>query len=219
MNSQITTVVNIYRDPYDVYIGRAGKGQDGYFGNYAPAGTRDFQIAWFEKHFEKRIRTDPEYRSKILKLRGKRLGCFCSPKSCHGDVIANYLNNLSEDKPIRLAVVCSRDFNDYDFMKEILGWYTIRQILSTESTLLVRRLVGERNIPLKEFAADWSKYGKSAGYKRDELIADACDEMVAFMDKNHPTPDISHSIELVETKGKPVFIYWPENADPLLQWV
>lgn len=25
-----TTVVNLYKHPYDVYIGRAGKGQDGY---------------------------------------------------------------------------------------------------------------------------------------------------------------------------------------------
>ena len=28
-----TVVVNIYKEQFDVYIGRAGRGQDGYFGN------------------------------------------------------------------------------------------------------------------------------------------------------------------------------------------
>ena len=28
-----TVVVNIKKEPFDVYIGRAGRGQDGYFGN------------------------------------------------------------------------------------------------------------------------------------------------------------------------------------------
>ena len=31
-----TTVVNLFKNKYDVYIGRAGKGQDGYFGNPFP---------------------------------------------------------------------------------------------------------------------------------------------------------------------------------------
>jgi hypothetical protein len=28
-----TVVVNLNKEPFDVYIGRAGRGQDGYFGN------------------------------------------------------------------------------------------------------------------------------------------------------------------------------------------
>ncbi len=32
-NRKHTRVVNIRKKAYDVYIGRAGKGQDGYFGN------------------------------------------------------------------------------------------------------------------------------------------------------------------------------------------
>lgn len=32
-NRKHTRVVNIRKEAYDVYIGRAGKGQDGYFGN------------------------------------------------------------------------------------------------------------------------------------------------------------------------------------------
>ena len=29
----MTKVVNLYKEPYEVYIGRSGKGKDGYFGN------------------------------------------------------------------------------------------------------------------------------------------------------------------------------------------
>jgi len=28
-----TVVVNINKEPFDIYIGRAGRGEDGYFGN------------------------------------------------------------------------------------------------------------------------------------------------------------------------------------------
>lgn len=30
--------------------------------------------------------------------RGKVLGCYCKPKACHGDTIAEYLNGLEEER-------------------------------------------------------------------------------------------------------------------------
>ena len=38
-NTMQTVVVNIYKEQFDVYIGRAGRGQDGYFGNPFCMGT------------------------------------------------------------------------------------------------------------------------------------------------------------------------------------
>lgn len=90
-----TRVVNLHREPYDVYIGRAGKGQDGYFGNPYPLrdeSMRDLVLEQWRKHFVHRIMTDPEFRWRVETLRGKRLGCFCSPKRCHGDVYVDYLS-------------------------------------------------------------------------------------------------------------------------------
>ncbi len=37
------------------------------------------------------------YKEKTHELAGKRLGCFCKPYACHGDVIANYLNSLDDE--------------------------------------------------------------------------------------------------------------------------
>lgn len=89
----MTRVVNLHKQLFDVYIGRAGHGYDGYFDN--PGKT----VREFENYFFKRLETDPEYKDKIYALKGKVLGCFCAPKHCHGDVIALYLNDLEGNQP------------------------------------------------------------------------------------------------------------------------
>lgn len=41
--------------------------------------------------FEQYIRSSL-LMNEIEELRGKRLGCWCSPKPCHGDVLVKILN-------------------------------------------------------------------------------------------------------------------------------
>ena len=112
-----TRVVNIHVDSYDEYIGRAGKGQDGYFGNDHPVyrmgqpwteckicgcrHARGEAVQAYAIHFDKRIQRDPVFRARIEKLRGRKLGCFCRPPDgfqgrlmCHGQVIAGYLDGI-----------------------------------------------------------------------------------------------------------------------------
>ncbi len=38
--------------------------------------------------YEAYVRAQPELMAKIPTLAGKKLGCWCKPKSCHGDVLA-----------------------------------------------------------------------------------------------------------------------------------
>lgn len=207
-----TTVVNIYKEPYDVYIGRAGKGQDGYWGNPFQGPDRVENIDSFRKYFYDRIRTDPMFARKLRTLKGKRLGCFCKPKSCHGDVIAEYLDRLPDDVPVRLAVVGSRTFSDYEFMKSILQWYTIKEIISggaSGADSLAERYADENGIPKKVFLPDWKRLGKGAGFARNEKIVAAADEVVAFWDgSSHGT---RHTIEIAEKQSKPVATYWPQS--------
>jgi hypothetical protein len=87
--------VNLRFDEYDVYIGRAGKGKSGYFGNpftFPRDGDREEVLKKYKKYFYFRIRTDREFVKRLLKLKGKRLGCFCKPEGCHGDLIAEWVN-------------------------------------------------------------------------------------------------------------------------------
>jgi len=99
--SSRTTVVNIRHAKCDVYIGRPRPGQDGYFGNkyHVEPHGREVAISMFRSLFARRLKTDHEYRLRVLGLRGKILGCYCKPLSCHGDVIADWVNSQEVVKP------------------------------------------------------------------------------------------------------------------------
>ncbi len=98
---KLTTVVDIRYAPYEVYIGRAGHGFSGYWGNpfrLTDPLLRPEVLAKYRTHFYGRLLVDSEFKRRVLELRGRVLGCFCKPMACHGDVIAEYLNSLPEEK-------------------------------------------------------------------------------------------------------------------------
>ena len=66
----------------EVYIGRAGKGHDGYFGNpfqIGRDGSRAEVIEKCRKYLVDRIASDPKFRERVRNLHGKTLTCFCKP--------------------------------------------------------------------------------------------------------------------------------------------
>jgi len=79
-------VVHCKKEKYDVYIGRPSKWGNPFF--IGIDGTRDEVIekyrAWFLKQ--------PELVSALKELRGKTLGCWCTPNRCHGDVLLELAN-------------------------------------------------------------------------------------------------------------------------------
>lgn len=93
-----TIVINLRSgQPYDQYIGRAGHGQDGYFGNpFKVHLNRGETLGYYREYFYNRLKTDPEFKQRIHQLKGKVLACFCKPNACHGDIIADYLNGLED---------------------------------------------------------------------------------------------------------------------------
>lgn len=83
-----TLAVHLKRQPYDVRIDRATK-----WGNpfrIGPDGTREEVI---EKYREW-IKTRPDLLASLHELKGKRLGCWCKPQACHGDVLAELADRL-----------------------------------------------------------------------------------------------------------------------------
>lgn len=92
------------RLPTSVYIGRAGRGEDGYFGNPHVVGklcqrcrrvhvNAASTIPCYRAYFEERVRSDDIFRARVLQLRGRLLWCpgRCTPGPCHGDVIVEWL--------------------------------------------------------------------------------------------------------------------------------
>lgn len=80
-------VVHCKREPYDVYVGRPSPwGNPFRLGNEA---QRDEVIARYRAWLLER----PELLARVRQeLRGKRLGCWCAPRACHGDVLAEVAN-------------------------------------------------------------------------------------------------------------------------------
>ena len=89
-------------DPDYVYIGRAGKGLKGYFGNPIVVGKQcpvcrswhnsgGSTLPCYRKWLITKVYNDPDFRQKLLELKDKTLVCFCKPAPCHGDIIKEYL--------------------------------------------------------------------------------------------------------------------------------
>ena len=86
-------LVNITYDPdYDVYIGRGSKWGNPFYiekDSYGCeiGGSREDVI----KSYEQWIRKQKYLIDSLHELKDKKLGCFCYPLPCHGDVLIKLL--------------------------------------------------------------------------------------------------------------------------------
>ncbi len=91
-------VVHFKKDPYDVYIGRGSK-----WGN--PYSHKDGTLAQFKvtsrkeaiECYEAWIKTQGNLMLDLHELKGKILGCWCKPQSCHGDVLKKLVDSLDRN--------------------------------------------------------------------------------------------------------------------------
>ncbi len=100
-----TTVININNAPIGweknnnyVYIGRSGKGFNGYFGNPFRRNLNDSigsTLNKYEQYLKNRINNDLEFRNNVKNLNGKTLVCFCKTKKCHGYILIKYVEILN----------------------------------------------------------------------------------------------------------------------------
>jgi len=84
-----TRVVNMHKEKHDVYIGRGSIWGNPFILN--KDGDRETVI----KKYEKYIRQSPDLLIHLHELKGKRLGCFCKPKACHGDVLIKLIKEMN----------------------------------------------------------------------------------------------------------------------------
>lgn len=81
-------VVHCKRDPYDVYIGRPSK-----WGNPFPLEAEDDREECLAS-YRLWLLNQPDLLAALPELRGKVLGCWCAPRLCHGQVLAELANGL-----------------------------------------------------------------------------------------------------------------------------
>lgn len=96
------TIVHCRREPYDVYIGRGRDprtGEPGRWGNpfsHRPSravgvtivATREEAIERYRSWLWSEIEAGRIEFAELSSLDDKRLGCWCAPQPCHGEVLA-----------------------------------------------------------------------------------------------------------------------------------
>ena len=50
-------------------------------------GSRDEVLEKYRNYIIKKIEEDENFKSELIKLKGKNLGCWCKPEKCHGDIL------------------------------------------------------------------------------------------------------------------------------------
>lgn len=90
---------------------------------------------------------------------------------------------------MKLAVIGSRDFSDYEILKNRLDLFRrfkiIDEIVSGGAygaDKLAEKYAKDNNIPIKIFLPNWNKHGRVAGPIRNRQIIEYCDSMIAFWD-------------------------------------
>lgn len=107
----------------------------------------------------------------------------------------------------RVIIAGGRDFNDYPLLTK-----TMDRLLSNVSEDIVilcgkargadalgERYTKERGYAIEYYPADWNRYGKIAGYIRNNEMAKRADALVAFWDGT--SRGTAHMIETAKAHG------------------
>ena len=90
-------VVHCKKEEFDVYIGRGSVWGNPYShreGTLAEhiVGSRSEAIQKYEEY----LLSNEDLMRRLPELKGKILGCWCKPKSCHGDILLKHANGPSK---------------------------------------------------------------------------------------------------------------------------
>ena len=92
-----TTVVHNLHEDFDVYIGREvpehGLAASKWGNPFVLEDDSEAERVRVIAVYREWIVQQPELIASLGELRGQRLGCWCAPKQCHGDVLAALAND------------------------------------------------------------------------------------------------------------------------------
>lgn len=115
---------------------------------------------------------------------------------------------------MRVIIAGSRDFTDYEMLKRCVeqaieeNKLDITEIVSGKARgadTLGEQYAKEKGIPVRGYPADWDKYGKSAGYIRNEQMGKYADFLIAFW---HPaSKGTTNMIKIIRELKKPSQVF------------
>ena len=116
---------------------------------------------------------------------------------------------------IKVIIAGTRDFNDYAFLKKNVDYFLQGINPNNEEIEIVsgnargadklgERYAKEHNLPVKLFPANWDKYGKRAGYLRNQEMANYADMLIAFWDEK--SKGTKHMIDIAKKQDLTVIV-------------
>ena len=57
-------------------------------------GDRDEVLKKYKEYILEKIEKESDFKNEILMLKGKKLGCWCHPLPCHGDILLEIIENI-----------------------------------------------------------------------------------------------------------------------------
>lgn len=113
---------------------------------------------------------------------------------------------------MKIIIAGGREFNDYFLLKEecdkIIGDYpdmiTIVSGGARGTDSLGEQYARANNYFIERYPADWDRYGKAAGYRRNEQMAQNAEALIAFWDGE--SKGTKHMIDLAVSYKLKVFV-------------
>lgn len=123
---------------------------------------------------------------------------------------------MQNDNGHVVAVVGSRDFDDYELLCKQLDPIEIRSIVSggaKGADSLAERYAQEHGIPIKVILPNWQLYGRGAGMVRNQAIVETACMVVAFWDGS--SKGTANSIDHARKLSKSLMIVrYEETNEP-----
>jgi len=183
-----------------------------------------------EEFKEKYLKQLEKLDSKKLKkeLKNKVLCCYEKPEEfCHRHILKEWFekNEIKciEKLTFNIAIIGSRSFDDKIYleyqMNQIKNEYKNHKLKIVSGAARGADKMGEewakRNkIETLIFPANWEKYGKRAGYIRNEDIISNADLVISFWDGK--SSGTKHSQELAKKNGKDLRIFmYPKEKNKI----
>jgi hypothetical protein len=110
---------------------------------------------------------------------------------------------------MKVIIAGSRGINDYAKLCDAIkrSGFSIHRVISGMAPgvdTLAIRFAAEHGLPCDAFPADWKKWGRSAGYRRNRQMAEHADALIALWDGT--SPGTRHMIEVAKSRHLPVFV-------------
>ena len=109
----------------------------------------------------------------------------------------------------KVIIAGSRGFSNYKLLHEQCNKF-LREKRKTHNIIIIsggargadklgEKYSQDEGFELEVFKANWDKYGKSAGFRRNEQMGEVADALIAFWDgKSHGT---KHMIDIMNNKN------------------